>query len=74
MRISPISSVNYTGIKIDAKENNEVQYLYNKVLDVVNEEKVGGVFGVKDITLNTNKLTVMDKLKQFGIKFTKTDK
>lgn len=74
MRISPISPVNYTGIKIDAKENNEVQYLYNKVLDVVNEEKVGGVFGVKDITLNTDKPTVIDKLKQFGIKFIKTDK
>lgn len=58
MKIQPIT--------IPAKQN--VKYLYNKVLDVVREEKVGGIFANDYIKLDA-KESVLEKLKNFGIKF-----
>lgn len=66
------SNPGFKGIKINAKDNTQVKYLYNKVLDVAKKEHVGGAFATDSITLSTNKPTIMDKLKEFGIKFLQT--
>lgn len=78
MRISKIEQVppnpTFGGIKIINKENKEVRYLYNKLLDVVREERVGGLFANDYVTLNTEKPSVVQKLKEFGIKFIQDNK
>ena len=71
MRIQNINSTNFNGIQINAKENKHVKYLYNKVSDVIKEERVGTVFGTDFIT-TSEKPSVLEKLKELGVKFFQT--
>jgi len=69
-----IPPIHFGGIRINAAENKEIKYLYNKVLDITRNEKIGGVFATNYITLSTEKSSVVEKLKEFGIKFLKGEK
>lgn len=61
----------FKGIRIVAKENKEVKYLYNKVLDMVREERLSGEFATDYIKLNTEKPKIVQQLLDYGIKFIK---
>lgn len=63
------SKITFTGIKINAKANEECKYLYNKVLDVVRENKIPAVFATDHIELPTTTQKILDDLKALSIKY-----
>ena len=83
MNISAINNTSFDSrytYKINGKENKEVKFLYNKVVDSIQEKGVSGVFetGKDMITLSTESkqtASVLDKaFEKLGIKLTKTVK
>lgn len=67
----------FTGVKINSEDNKHVQYLYNKVVDITKKDRIPAVFntGVDGtITISPQFTSTLDKLKELGIKFTKTEK
>ena len=63
-----VNKVSFTGIKIYGKDNKDVKFLYNKVLDTVQKEKLSAVFKNDVVELPTsNKLKEI--LQKLGIKF-----
>lgn len=70
MQITRIGGPSFNGVNINAKQNAEVKFLYNKVLDVVRENKIPATFATDYIDLPTTNKTILDKLTEFGIKFT----
>lgn len=77
MRVNPITStdkVAFRGnpIRINDKDNKEVKFLYNKIQDVIKEERIGAVFNLGSdgfVNIDTPKPTTLEKLKELGIKF-----
>lgn len=56
-------------IRINAADNKHCKYLYNKVLDHVQREKLPAVFATDYIDLSTPKQSTLEELKKWGIKF-----
>lgn len=83
MRVNAIDKTSFDArytYKINGKENKEVKYLYNKVLDSIQEKGVSGNFelGKDVITLSTESKTTATFLdnafEKLGIKLTKSVK
>lgn len=78
-RINPISPCNFQGnYTVYGKQNKKVDFLYNKVVNAVNEHKVPSVFflGPEDkivLSPSTEKSEnlLLKTLKNLGIKFSK---
>lgn len=63
-----VSRVSFTGIKVYPSENKDVKYLYNKLLDTVQTEKIPATFKTDVVELpSSNKL--VEILKKLNIKF-----
>lgn len=72
MRVTRIDRTPFQSkVVINASANKEVKYLYNKVLDVVKENKVGAVFETHQITIQSVTDKILKSLNDFKIKFNK---
>lgn len=69
MKVGPIKGPSFDGIKINAKENTHCEFLYNKILDVIKEEKVPATIRPYDVFISSEKQSIKDKLTQFAIRF-----
>lgn len=59
----------FGGFRIIAEENKECKYLYNKLIDLVREERVGALFATDFVTISSNKKSIKEKLIKLAIKF-----
>ena len=73
MNVNKITN-NFNGIRINSKENKHCKYLYNKVSDIVTEHKIPATFATDYIDLPKVNQTILDKLKEFGVKIIKKEK
>ena len=64
MKVQKIS-----GITILSKDNKQCQYLYNKVSDIVTTNKIPATFSTDYIELPRTNKSILEQLKQFGIKY-----
>ena len=74
MKVYPVTSNYFTGInpvKItkNLKDNKNIKYLYNDVLDVVNDCRIPAVFGNDRIDLPSPTKAALDKLNSLGIAY-----
>lgn len=65
-----VNRITFTGIKVYPQENKDVKFLYNKLLDTVQKEKLPATFKTDVVELPTNDrlIEILNKLK---IKFRK---
>lgn len=63
-----VNKVNFTGIKIYSKDNKDVKFLYNKVLDTVQKEKLPAVFKNDVVELPTSS-KLKEILQKLGIRY-----
>lgn len=69
MQVQKVQSPNFTGIKIIAKQNKDIPFLYNKLLDITRKEKVGGIFATDYVQINSESPKIVDILNSLKIKF-----
>lgn len=68
MFIRPINNTTFTGIKVYPQQNKDVKFLYNKLLDTVQQQKLPATFKTDVVELPSNN-KLKDILAKFGIKF-----
>ncbi len=70
MRIDAIRPTNFKGgVNINAAQNKECKYLYNKLLALTNEYKIPANFRTYEVELPTVTKVIIEKLNELGIKF-----
>lgn len=66
-----VNRVSFTGIKVYPKDNKDVKYLYNELLDVVREQRLPATFRTDVVELPASN-KVAEILKKLNIKFKET--
>lgn len=73
MRVTRIGGIKanptFKGLRINANENKKVKFLYNKVLDIVKENKIPATFSTDSIELPRITDKIVSKLKELEIVF-----
>ena len=72
MRVGKIDTTPFEGVKIIAKDNKEVKFLYNKVVDVVKENKIPAVFATDYIQLPTTTEKILKRLTELNVSYKET--